>query len=66
MSRSQIRISTNHGDIDFLLKPDLAPITVANILQYVDDKFYDGSVFHRVIDGFMIQGEYLPSLSFPH
>lgn len=56
MALPKIRINTNHGDIDFLLRQDAAPITVTNILQYVDDKFYDGSVFHRVIDGFMIQG----------
>lgn len=53
---SKILISTSLGDIEFTLRPDKAPITTANILQYVDDKFYDGSVFHRVIDGFMIQG----------
>lgn len=49
-------LETSVGDISLELFPDKAPITVANFLSYVDDGFYDGTVFHRVIKGFMIQG----------
>jgi peptidyl-prolyl cis-trans isomerase B (cyclophilin B) len=52
----KVRISTNLGDIVLELYPEKAPKTVANFLQYVNDGFYDGTIFHRVIDGFMIQG----------
>lgn len=48
--------STNHGDITIELYEDKAPITVANFLSYVDKGFFDGTIFHRVIPGFMIQG----------
>ena len=51
-----IVIKTSLGTMKAELYPDKAPITVKNILQYVDDKFYDGTIFHRVIPGFMIQG----------
>src|SRR3954465_13140335 len=49
-------METSAGTIKLELYPDKAPITVKNFLQYVDDKFYDGTVFHRVIPTFMIQG----------
>ncbi len=49
-------ISTNHGDITVDLFESEAPISVANFLSYVDDGFFDGTIFHRVIPGFMIQG----------
>jgi cyclophilin family peptidyl-prolyl cis-trans isomerase len=49
-------METSLGDIKIELYADKAPITVKNILGYVDDKFYDGLVFHRVIPNFMIQG----------
>jgi len=49
-------IDTSMGKIKLELYPDKAPITVKNFLGYVDDKFYDGTIFHRVIPGFMIQG----------
>ncbi len=52
----QVRLSTSLGDIVLELDSQSAPNTVANFLQYVDDGFYDGTIFHRVIDGFMIQG----------
>jgi peptidyl-prolyl cis-trans isomerase A (cyclophilin A) len=52
----RVRLATSAGDIVVELAPDKAPKTVANFLQYVKDKHYDGTVFHRVIDGFMIQG----------
>ncbi len=49
-------MTTNKGTIKIELFPDKAPKTVANFLAYVDDKFYDGTIFHRVIPDFMIQG----------
>jgi peptidyl-prolyl cis-trans isomerase B (cyclophilin B) len=49
-------LKTNHGDIKLELDAENAPATVANFLQYVRDGHYDNTVFHRVIDGFMIQG----------
>jgi cyclophilin family peptidyl-prolyl cis-trans isomerase len=49
-------METSHGAIEIELFEDKAPNTVANYLKYVDDKFYDGTIFHRVINGFMIQG----------
>lgn len=51
-----IRLSTSHGDICIELDFDKAPKTAANFQQYVEDEFYDGKIFHRVIDNFMIQG----------
>lgn len=47
---------TSHGDITIEMFPDEAPITVENFLSYVDDGFFDGTVFHRVMPGFVIQG----------
>jgi cyclophilin family peptidyl-prolyl cis-trans isomerase len=52
----QVTLETNHGAIVIELYPDKAPASVANFLEYVRAGFYDGTVFHRVIDGFMIQG----------
>ena len=49
-------IETNHGKISFELLPDLAPETVRNFEKLTKDGFYDGTLFHRVIPGFMIQG----------
>jgi peptidyl-prolyl cis-trans isomerase A (cyclophilin A) len=51
-----VEIKTNYGTIVIELFPDKAPKTVDNFLQYAKDGFYDGTIFHRVIDGFMIQG----------
>jgi peptidyl-prolyl cis-trans isomerase B (cyclophilin B) len=51
-----IHMNTSHGTIIFELYPDKAPKTVANFLQYVRERFYDGTIFHRVIDNFVIQG----------
>jgi cyclophilin family peptidyl-prolyl cis-trans isomerase len=51
-----VAIETSMGTIQVELYQDKCPVTVKNFLQYVDDKFYDGTIFHRVIDGFMIQG----------
>ncbi|AGF47457.1 peptidylprolyl isomerase [Candidatus Kinetoplastidibacterium crithidiae] len=50
------KIQTNLGEITVSLDKDKAPITVENFLHYVNTKFYDDTLFHRVIDGFMIQG----------
>ncbi|MFT6052039.1 MAG: peptidyl-prolyl cis-trans isomerase B (cyclophilin B) [Halioglobus sp.] len=49
-------ISTTFGEIKLDLDADKAPKTVANFLRYAEDGFYDGTIFHRVIDNFMIQG----------
>ncbi len=51
-----VKLLTNFGEITLELDASSAPITVANFLQYVDSGFYNGTIFHRVIDGFMIQG----------
>ncbi len=49
-------LETNYGDITVELDFDKAPKTAANFKQYVEDGFYDGTIFHRVIDNFMVQG----------
>ena len=51
-----VEVKTSAGAVRVELYPDKAPKSVANFLQYVNDGFYNGLVFHRVIDGFMIQG----------
>ena len=51
-----VKLSTNLGDITLELNAEKAPITVANFLKYVEDGFYDGLIFHRVIKDFMVQG----------
>ena len=51
-----VEMKTNYGAITIELYPEKAPKTVANFLQYVKDGQYNGTIFHRVIDGFMIQG----------
>ena len=51
-----IKLQTNHGDITLELDAEKAPETAANFTQYVKDGHYDNTIFHRVIDGFMIQG----------
>lgn len=55
-SNPKVLMKTSKGDITIELYPDKAPISVKNFLSYVDDKFYNGTIFHRVIKGFMIQG----------
>ena len=55
-SHPLVKLETSMGDITLELYPDKAPATVANFLQYVKDGFYNGTIFHRVINGFMIQG----------
>ena len=51
-----ITLHTNHGDIVIELDFDKAPKTAANFKQYAEEGFYNGTIFHRVIDGFMVQG----------
>ena len=51
-----ITLSTNFGNIILELDADKAPITVENFLSYAKNGYYNGTIFHRVIDGFMIQG----------
>ena len=52
----QVKFATTAGDFTVEVYPDKAPKTVENFLQYVQDKHYDGTQFHRVIDNFMVQG----------
>ncbi len=54
-SNPKVQIKTTKGDITVELYPDKAPLSVKNFLSYVHEKFYDGTIFHRVIKGFMIQ-----------
>ncbi|MDH0371952.1 MULTISPECIES: peptidylprolyl isomerase [Comamonas] len=56
IAKPRVKFTTSLGDFVVELDPAKAPKTVENFLQYVADKHYDGTVFHRVIDGFMIQG----------
>jgi cyclophilin family peptidyl-prolyl cis-trans isomerase len=59
----KVRLTTSQGDIVLELDKDAAPMSVDNFLQYVNEGFYDGTLFHRVIPGFVIQGGgYLPGL----
>ena len=51
-----VKLHTNFGTITIDLNAEKAPVTVENFLQYVKDGFYNNTVFHRVIDGFMLQG----------
>jgi len=55
-TKPEVTIHTNHGDIRVELYPQAAPASVENFLQYANDGFYDGTIFHRVISHFMIQG----------
>ncbi|MEU6438875.1 peptidylprolyl isomerase [Streptomyces sp. NPDC047046] len=53
---TQVKLTTNRGDIVLALDDEKAPQTVANFVQYVEDGHYDGTIFHRIIDNFMVQG----------
>lgn len=53
---TKVKLQTNQGDIVIELNAEKAPETVANFLEYVNSGFFDGTIFHRVIDNFMIQG----------
>ena len=56
MANPTVILDTSEGAIKFELFADKAPLSVKNFLQYVDDKHYDGTIFHRVIADFMVQG----------
>lgn len=63
LARTQVVMETNFGNIEIELYDKKSPKTVENFLKYTDSKFYDGTIFHRVIDNFMIQGGgFTPSL----
>ena len=51
-----VSFETSHGDFTVEVDEESAPISAKNFLRYVDDGFFDGTIFHRVIPGFMIQG----------
>lgn len=52
----KVTLDTNHGTITLALNAEKAPLTVENFKSYVENGHYDGTIFHRVIDGFMVQG----------
>ena len=52
----RVILETNMGEIELELYPDKAPVSVENFLSYIRSEFYDNTIFHRIIDGFMIQG----------
>ncbi|MCP3896860.1 peptidylprolyl isomerase [Moraxella sp.] len=56
MNMPVVQFDTTHGAIVIELNAEKAPVTVANFIDYVESGHYDGTIFHRVIDGFMIQG----------
>ena len=56
MSNPIVKLTTNQGDIVIELNAESAPNTVKNFIAYVEDGFYTGTIFHRVIPGFMVQG----------
>ncbi len=51
-----VKLETSMGEVTLEIDEEAAPITAKNFITYVEDGFYDGTIFHRVIDGFMIQG----------
>jgi cyclophilin family peptidyl-prolyl cis-trans isomerase len=55
-AEADVVIHTDHGSIGIDIKEELAPVTAVNFLEYVDSGFYAGTIFHRVIPDFMIQG----------
>jgi len=55
-SPTQVKVETSAGDFVLQMDAERAPLSVANFLQYVRDGFYDGTIFHRVVNGFVIQG----------
>jgi len=64
---SRVILHTSKGNITLELYPEKAPVTVKNFLSYVNEGYYDGLIFHRVIEGFMIQGGgFLPGMKAKH
>jgi cyclophilin family peptidyl-prolyl cis-trans isomerase len=60
----QVKVETSAGDFVLQLDESRAPLTVANFLKYVNDGFYDGTIFHRVVNGFVVQGGgYTPDMT---
>jgi cyclophilin family peptidyl-prolyl cis-trans isomerase len=55
-AKPRVKLDTSYGPVVVELEPELAPRTVANFLRYVQEGFYTGTIFHRVIQGFMVQG----------
>jgi peptidyl-prolyl cis-trans isomerase B (cyclophilin B) len=55
-NKNMIKMTTSLGDIEIELYPEDAPITVKNFLEYIESGFFDGTIFHRVIPGFVLQG----------
>ena len=55
-AKPKVELDTSYGPVVLELEPELAPRTVANFLRYVQEGFYTDTIFHRVIDGFMVQG----------
>ena len=55
-AQTEVAIYTNYGTINLMLYDTIVPNTVSNFVNLVNQKFYDGVIFHRVIDNFMIQG----------
>ena len=55
-ANTKVKIETNMGDMIVELNADKAPVTVENFLAYVNDGFFEGTTFHRVIPNFMVQG----------
>ena len=55
-NKTMVKMTTNMGEIEIELYPDEAPVTVRNFVEYVQSGFFDGTIFHRIIPGFVLQG----------
>ena len=55
-NKTMVKMTTNMGQIEIELYPDEAPVTVRNFVEYVESGFFDGTIFHRIIPGFVLQG----------
>ena len=64
MSEQKVILETTHGNITIELNAEKAPVSTENFLSYVKDEFFDGTIFHRVIPNFMVQGGgFLPGMT---